>query len=175
MRPGLSWCHLGQPGEQGGVSCLAWGGSDSLFLHLREPRFPRTLPRPPLLMSLTAPVQTDPPPVPGWRPVLSVMWEAAGASASSSCPWQGSHRGSPSVPAQAGRAFPGPGEGAVVHADAGLPSSCGAEAGHPDKPCLLSLIMQLCPSPLRFYFLSQGTPCQVYLPDLAHEGKNPVG
>lgn len=125
-RLGLSRCHRGQLEERGGVSFLTREAQSlscsSISRSLASPKLSAQgwfhgSPCQPQ-QRLTQPL------APSCRKLLEPL-------ASASCQQEGRFQGGQAVPAQAGRALPGPSEGAIMNADAGLPNSCGAEWGNP--------------------------------------------
>lgn len=117
--PGPSRCHLGQSGERGGVSSLTREAHTPCSSISRSLASPKLSARGWSYQSPRQPqCRLTHPPVPS-------CWKLLEPLASTSCRWEGSYQGGRAVPVQTGRAVPGPSEGAVVDADACLPSSCG--------------------------------------------------
>lgn len=134
-RLGLSRGHRGQLEARGGVSFLTREAQT-----LSCSSISRSLASPKLSAQswfYRSPCQPQHRPT---QPLAPSCWKLLEPLASASCQREERFQGGRAVPAQAGRALPGPSEGAVMNADAGLPNSCGAECGNPGKPCVGSLI-----------------------------------
>lgn len=146
-RLGLPGCHLGRGGERGAA----------------PPRPGRLMDCPAVRRSLALPTLSagagpaDPlatrrrqahPAAPGGRPAPALPQKLPVASRALL-----RSTGRRAVPVQAGAASSGPGEGAVVHADAGVPSSW----GEPDSPCVGSPITQR--GPTLFPSRTNTSPC----------------